>query len=202
MSFSGDEFMTEYLTNGFYCFNAKEILSQVCLNVFSEIDKSYPDLIVPENGFEFNLDEIVNSFPISQDRKSILDLQVVISNKILKDFSHILKFDVLSYHVCKDVQAWHNDAELSFEGQNASINCFFDDMGEDVGGAFIMQPYSDNPGNEFLNISSVYPKKYDVIILNQNRNWLHRVQPSTKFRRLVSYACRFDDFNPIVKGFF
>lgn len=192
MKFDASTFYVDYLMKGFYCFNAEEILSTIKIKPFDILEQIAPDHLVPPGGFEYTGD---------YEEAEIKRLGVYISEHFLNMFPHQLKLDVFSYHVCSDVQRWHNDAELALVGQNASINCFFDDMDSSKGGMFMMQPYKPNAKTNDPSVVGVYPKKYDIIILNQNRNYIHRVESSIYLRRLISYACSFTDFNPLLDNF-
>ena len=69
----------------------------------------------------------------------------------------------------KPTLEWHNDL---IEGPNCGCLLYFDDTDEDTGGNISFRRKSDKEV-----ISSFYPKKYDILVLNQSLKFQHKVDP-------------------------
>lgn len=192
MNFDKDQFIADYLTKGMYVINAADILSKIDIDRFKPVTVQYEDNCFHAEGHEHH-----NEYQEQAIKQLILDLKQF----VLKDFDHDLVFDFFAPEVNLNVRKWHGDPEYNMEGQNTSVNCFFDDTGPDIGGCFEMIPYSPNPRNDDPRITLVYPKQYDIIIFNQNRNFLHKATPSTQPRRMLSFGCKLKDFNQIMPSF-
>lgn len=194
MKFDKNQFISDYMTVGMYVFNASEIMDQIEIDRFSTVTMKYEDNCFHAEGHEHH-----NPY----QQKSIELLRKDLSSFILRDFRHEIVFDFYCTEVGESVRDWHNDAEYNLAGQNASVNCFFDDTSTESGGRFEMKPYSKNEFQkaEESHLEIVYPKKFDIVIFNQNRNFLHRAFPSTDLRRMVSFGCLFGDFNHILPNF-
>jgi predicted 2-oxoglutarate/Fe(II)-dependent dioxygenase YbiX len=105
-----------------------------------------------------------------------------------------LKFHFLEYRTNPDVFKWHNDNGSHFANHNVTINCFFDDTSEETGGRFDvcqLTPVSGEFGNTTQDreqMFSLYPKKFTIVVFNQNPDFLHKVTPTKNLRRMISYA--------------
>lgn len=78
-----------------------------------------------------------------------------------------------------DTQIWHNDYR---EGADLSFLLYFNNLNEETGGGFeIKEEDSDDI------VGPIYPNKYDVLLFNQQKNWVHQVTPLKKLpvERLV-----------------
>ena len=66
---------------------------------------------------------------------------------------------------------WHNDI---IEGYNTAFLMYLSDMDESTGGGIQFKRTDSN------KIHTVYPKKYDIIVMNQSEIFRHRVLPLVK----------------------
>jgi hypothetical protein len=189
--FNPDEFLGDYFTKGFYVFDATTIMRGIEIQRFEPVKVKHDDNCFHAEGHEFHSDYM---------RLTIEQLQRDI-RRVLHMFPHTSTFDFYAEEVNDHVQNWHSDAQYALPGQNATINCFFDNTSEAQGGRFDMASYSaDIIGtNKYPGMfTSIYPQRYDIIIFNQNRNFLHKAVKNKTRRRMVSFACEFADINPIL----
>lgn len=189
--FDPDEFLGDYLTKGFYSFSAKKLLQAIEIQRFETVKVKHDDNCFHAEGHEFHSEYM---------RLSIEQLGRELG-RILKDTPGELQFDFYTDSVNDHVQMWHSDAQYAMPGQNATVNCFFSNTNESIGGRFDMAPYSaDIIGTKKLPgyFTSIYPQCYDIVIFNQNRNFLHKAIPSVLPRRMVSFACTLENINPLL----
>lgn len=190
--FNADAFLGDYFTKGFYYFDAHAIMADIEYWRLKPVTVKHDDNCFHAEGHEFH-DEYM--------RLTIEQLQREIRRVYLKDFECKLQFDFFTDHVNDHVQNWHSDAQYALPGQNATINCFFDNTSEFLGGRFDMMAFDpEYLGKNALpgNFTSIYPQRCQIVIFNQNRNFLHKAIPSKTARRMVSYACEFAHINPIL----
>lgn len=186
-----DQFLTDYMTRGFYCFNAAPLLSGIEIDRFEAVTVKHEDNCFHAEGHEFH-----NEYMAAEIEQLRLSL-----TRLFVEWSATLQFDFYSEAVNEQVQLWHNDAQYAQPDQNATINCFFDRCAPDIGGAFEMSEYKSvllGTKNEDPHSSIWYPQQYDVLVFNQNRNFLHKARPSTQKRRLISFATTFANINPLL----
>ncbi|YP_009212928.1 hypothetical protein AVU38_gp079 [Ralstonia phage RSL2] len=189
--FNSTDFLGDYLTKGFYSFSAKHLMAPIEIQRFEVVTVKHEDNCFHAEGHEFHNDYM---------RLSIEQLGRDL-RRWLHEVPVELTFDFFAESVNDHVQHWHSDAQYAMPEQNATINCFFDNTSETLGGRFDMAPYSaDIIGTKKLPgyFTSIYPQAYDVIIFNQNRNFLHKAVPSVAKRRMVSFAATFADINPLL----
>lgn len=191
-SFVVDHFMEDYFTKGFYVFSGELYLRQIPIDYFKVVKEKHEDNCFHAEGHEFHS---------LQQTTAIEMLKLAISSEWLSKIdNHATSFDFYTDSVNDHVRKFHSDAEYNMAGQNATVNCFFDDMGPDVGGSFQMRPYTKEEPI-WPVVECYFPKKYDIVIFNQNRNFQHRAEPATVKRRMLSYACAFANINPILPNF-
>jgi len=77
---------------------------------------------------------------------------------------------------------WHNDSHENENKKYLTANCFFDNCSPEVGGFFDIKSIIMN------DFKRVYPKKNNIIIFNQDTNFVHRAGRSKKNRRLIELA--------------
>lgn len=191
-NFNADEFIGDYLTKGFYYFDAHAVMRDIEYRRLEPVTVKHDDGCFHAEGHEFHSEYM---------RLTIEQLQREIRRKYLTDFDCKLQFDFFTDHVNDHVQSWHSDAQYALPGQNATINCFFDNTSELLGGRFDMMAYDKEYfGTKKLPgyFTSIYPQRYQIVIFNQNRNFLHKAVPSVCARRMVSFACEIADINPIL----
>lgn len=194
MQFDKDQFFTDYLTRGMYVFNAAEILRKIDIDRFKAVTVQHEDGCFHAEGHEYHE---------NYQEQAIKQLMKDLSEIVLKDFQHDLVFDFFAPEVNMNVRKWHGDPEYNMPNQNTSVNCFFDDTGPEIGGCFEMVPYTPelhgtDTNNGDPRIAIAYPKKYDIIIFNQNRTFIHKATASKNPRRMLSFGCTLKDFNSII----
>lgn len=189
--FNADDFLGDYLTKGFYSFSAIKLLAPIEIKRFEVVKVKHDDNCFHAEGHEFHNEYM--RLTIEQLGRDLRRLLYLVPAE--------LQFDFFTDSVNDHVQMWHSDAQYAMPGQNATINCFFNNTSETIGGRFDMAPYSaDIIGTKKLPgyFTSIYPQCYDVIIFNQNRNFLHKAIPSMMQRRMLSFAATFEDINPLL----
>lgn len=146
------------------------------VQAFEDAAKAYPDSVLGDEleSAEFDLTEV--------DRAAIWclsdNLEQWLCNLVP---GSIVKFHFVGYAANKDIQPWHNDYSSGFAGHNATLNVFYD-TNKDAEGLFEMSK-DDQLRGCFM------PAAGDMIIFNQSPEWKHRVTPSKKLRRVISFAC-------------
>lgn len=188
-------FLIEYLMSGLYHFNGSGFLKTIDLSKFETVKVKHEDNCFHAEGHEFHNDYMVDT--ISKLRLGLMSL--------LHEWEPTIKFDFYSDTVNEQTQIWHNDADYGLPNQNATINCFFDRTALDIGGNFNIGPY--DPELMGKNVESggaicYFPKEFDILIFNQNRNFIHKATPSTKPRRMISFAVAFADLNPLLSKWY
>lgn len=177
-------FMESYLVYGYFQFNATSILERLAIEAFEPIKKTDATFLTedPEERYR----------PYTQTQRVRLKrLADDLSRSYLNYFNVELRFSDMWATSNPNTYEWHTDTLRCWKGFNSSVNCYFDDSDETVGGAF----QSRSVGS--INVSTVYPKYGDVIVINQHPSFEHRVTHSDVQRRMVAYAGAFFDFNQI-----
>lgn len=187
------EFISEYLTKGFYRFDASEVLSRFDLKAFGAIKKT---------------DATFDTEDPAERYKTYTPAQEVLLRGLLKNLSevyfselnHELRFNDMWASANPYTYSWHNDTLRCWPGFNSNVNCYFDSMDESVGGALQMHPMVedyDSIKDDSPLIAEVFPQKFDIIVINQNSTFLHRVRHTEAKRTMLSFAAGFFDFNPV-----
>jgi len=91
------------------------------------------------------------------------------------DEANFVKY-ILWEGVDADTAMWHNDG---FEGMNAFFLLYFDDQDEETGGVVA---FKWEGGEE-----TFYPKRGDLILLNQAAGFFHRADKASITRRQASF---------------
>ena len=189
-AFDPTDFFCDFFGKGSYMFDATNLLQGLSIDKFKEIKVTYNDNCFHAEGFEHHPD--FQAKEIEQLRKDLME-------RLSKEVGKIeLIFDFMAFSVNQNVRKWHNDAQYTLPDQNASVNCFFDDMSPEVGGEFQVQPFSDTPSDDPELVATFHPKKFSIIIINQNRNFMHRAGPASIPRRMISFGCAMRDINPLL----
>lgn len=150
----------KFLTQGYAHFKEANLLDLSRFNITNvEID-----------------DNLENNF--SLEEQAMMDWFV---NYVSKKYVEPLykKYEVIYFAVWDGVDLgstkWHNDA---VEGFDFNVLYYYDDTDETVGGQI-----------EFKNHEGevcIYPKKGDLVFINQNGKFYHRANRSTAPRRVAS----------------
>ena len=147
------------------------------LKTFYKAEQDFPSGI-----FNRKVDE-VDYQTLKEDQHAIGMLRMQLEEVLLKSLpGSFVQHHFLGFGANTDIKPWHNDYGSAFPGHNATINLFFDDTSEETGGAFEIKHAERDQVRQF------YPRKNTAIIFNQNKEWLHRVTPSNRLRRVISFA--------------
>lgn len=190
--FDVDQCLADFFTKGFYVFSAEAAMCTIPIDKFKVVTEKHPDNCFHAEGHEFHSELQTRNIMVLRANLTALWLSKIAEHELIFDFYS----DKCNDHVVN----FHSDAQYAHPGQNATVNCFFDDMSPEVGGRFDMAPYRADllwTSDGVPGMSSVYPKKFDVIIFNQNRNFMHKVIPASVTRRMISFACVLKDINPL-----
>lgn len=183
------DYYVDFYTKGMFAFDGSDILSDVLLRPLVELDKRFPDGSLSSDtgcaNYERNsTDDIV----IAALRERLIQIGLPL-------VPETLKFHFLEYRTNPDVFKWHNDNGSHFADHNVTINCFFDNTSEESGGRFDVlsfNPHVDTgiagSSNDQEQMASLYPKKFTIVVFNQNPEYLHKVTPAKNLRRMISYA--------------
>lgn len=179
--FDPDAFMGAYLGVGAYNFDATEILADLDISLYADAKDGSEEL------------HVFHSILLAR-----------LQANYFRGFDTSMALDFISKNCYGNVEKWHSDAEYVLPGQNATINCFFDDTGPEIGGRFDICQYREGiigTNQDVPDMCSIYPKKHSIIVFNQNRNWLHKAVGSKNERRMASVACVFREFNAVHPNF-
>lgn len=188
------QFYADFLTQGFAVFDGSEILQDIVFEPFEALLRRFPNAVATEDRYE------VEFKPTEEDLQVLELVRSRIYASPLFTENDILKYHFLDYRVNFDVVKWHNDAANRFATHNATVNCFFDDMDESKGGRFDVMRYNRDVAQKTVDhpdMGSVYPKKFMIVVFNQNRNFMHKVQHTMHLRRMMSFAAGFSGFNEL-----
>ena len=160
------DWLEDFNTKGFVVFQSKPLVNLIDIDGFS---MKYEGEMLRDNNAE-DLPELINR----QLEMAAVILQEDFINEMFEE-SEFIKYIVWE-GVDADSAAWHNDG---FEGMNAFFLIYFDDMSEETGGAVHFKR------GEIEN--TVYPKRGDLILLNQAQGYFHRAEKATIPRRQASF---------------
>lgn len=191
MTFDIGNFIAEYSVNGVYRFSGAAVLEPFNLDAFLPIKTGDHTFLTTDPRERYNHYTAYQSVLI----RSLIDS---ISETYFAELNHEIRFNDMWSSVGENVHGWHNDLMRAWPGFNSSINCYFDTSDESTGGQLQFHPAEESISDTSAMLTSIYPKKYDIIILNQNTNFVHRVTTGKHQRRMFSLACGFFDFNPVL----
>lgn len=78
-----------------------------------------------------------------------------------------------------NTSVWHTDL---VEGNNLAVLMYMTDLPKAVGGGLSIKNIS------YEDHHTIWPKKFDIVFMNQQECWLHRVEPMlSKTRRYVGH---------------
>lgn len=181
------DFYLEFFEKGIVVFDGTSVLKDFHLSSLQKLEQMFPD---------YSLATDVGC--PNYDRNAHDDIAI---NKLMADLLKLdlpvdpdsIKFHFLEYRTNPDVYRWHNDNGSNFKGHNVTINCFFDDAFENTGGRFdVSDKVDDTPNNtaDTASMHSFYPKKFSIVVFNQNPEWKHKVTHSSRLRRMISFAAK------------
>lgn len=184
-AFDMTRFYLDFYTKGMVAFDGTEILKDIRLRSLVELDRIFP------NGDMSNHYSYLQYKRNREDDIVLNDLMTRIRGLGLPVHNDSLKFHFLEYRTNKDVLKWHNDNGSHFANHNVTINCFFDDTAEVSGGRFDVSQWASTvwgATSDHTDMWSIYPKKFTIVVFNQNPDFLHKVQHTHKLRRMISFA--------------
>lgn len=186
-SFDLTDFYLDFFTKGIVAFDGTAILHDIRLKSLEALTEKFP-------GGDLAADAVHLEYVRNPDDEAVIaELMGRINNLGIPIDTNSLKFHFLEYRTNTDVLKWHNDNGSFFADHNITINCFLDDTCEETGGRFdvcgylpeIARKTEDHP-----QMHSIYPKKYTIVVFNQNPDFLHKVQMTNKLRRMIGYAAK------------
>jgi hypothetical protein len=154
------QILNDFFSNGIGCVNDPEIFKFVEPIVEKQIYKSKEDSNHCLRA-EFN-DELV--YALDETSNFLFETYLSVIYEQIKIMYYSL-WKGLDEHSME----WHNDY---CEGTDLSFLCYFNTLTEETGGS--LQFRNQENSNDVITF---FPKKYDVIICNQNLLWQHRVTP-------------------------
>lgn len=159
----------DFLTKGYAYFREEELAKMIDID---DVEFHYHEERLRDN-FRDNLPEEV----VTQMEMARTYLTQKYIDPTFKDN------EFMNYVIWEGVDAdsgiWHNDG---FEGGNVFFLFYFDDQHPATGGEVQFKW----PGEG--NIDTYYPKKGDLMLLNQTPGFFHRASKSTIPRRLASWT--------------
>lgn len=179
-------FLADFNHQGFYSFGVPKRMDDFPWFPFSYIKSGDQQYKTPD------LSERM-TYLTEDQQHSICWLRNLIEDELLGDLRKSMMFNDAWNGVAQNVQGFHNDFDPYSPEYTASLNVYLDESGEQTGG--LLQFSQD--GETVLG--EVYPKKGEVIILNQTRAWLHRVTPTTQKRRMISFKLALLDLVPNIE---
>lgn len=189
--FDPSDLLADFLGKGGYHFNAEEVLKDFDYQSFLPRNRAYAEPEHLNSAMrldEFSLDQI------NQLRR----LQHAISEKYLAHLRHHIFYHDFYDIVYPTSQNWHYDIEdvLDFRGYNANLNCYFEDCFEERGDTGVtFAPFDKDLEGSRRDIGSemVYVKKFDIVLINQTRRFLHRVTSDQQRRPILMFCISFMD---------
>lgn len=183
--FNSDEMIASYLSQGGYHFNGQEVLKDFDYEAFMPRNRTNGEtdhLNVAVRLQEYNLHQL----------DQIRQLQHRISSTLLKDVRHhIFYHDFYDMVYPKSVN-WHFDIDLpDWKGYNASLNCYFEDSDAEANDpAVTFIPFDRDLENTTTpaNEEHIHVKKFDMVLINQTDNFLHRVTRHDKKRTILMFG--------------
>ena len=176
--FDINECFSDFHAYGFYAFNAAEILSKVDPDVL--FSKEHPKYLPVEGLWP----PYAGPTPAHADIFRFLE----------KELGEAYGFGKTSIHVCQywtnggeRIEKWHNDACDNDGSYEFALNCYFDDSDEEEG-TLQLKPMDDK---DSLNVHSYTPKKFNIVVLNHTLDFLHRITPIKRDRRVLVITGKF-----------
>lgn len=188
--FNADDMVASYLSVGGYHFDGKEILKDFDHDCF--LPRNRPNGATDHLNVATRLKDY-NNYQIQQ----IINLQHRISTTIFKDFRHHIFYHDFYDIVYPRSTLWHYDIDLpDWNGYNSSLNCYFEDCTDpDSDPAVTFAPFDEKIENTDINVGEehIFVKKFDMVLINQTKNFLHRVTRQDKKRPILMFGISFFD---------
>lgn len=119
----------------------------------------------------------------------VLDIMIELKANLFANTKMRLLFNDVWEGVGDNVVDYHNDYDPYLPDYLAHLNIYLDDSGPNSGG--LLEVMAADSGDV---ISSFYPKKHDIVIINQKPGYLHRAHRCCTKRRLISFKVAFPEF--------
>jgi len=196
--FNKENFLTEYYTNGFYRFDAREVLENFDIEKFGK----FPDVLQED---KYYAGDGLKGFDVER-QTMLIDLRERLREAYFYDLNVELDFYSALDKAEGNSNEWHNDLidllDLpEFQGHVSVINCYFDDVNSKTGGKLLYHrtiPDRNEWKKNWLDSDpgtvSTYINKFDCIIFNHTLDFIHKVQPTEFRRRILFYFVKFKDF--------
>lgn len=116
-------------------------------------------------------------YPIIGRKLILWQTQRLLAKKYLQGWKYTKGESSAWVGIDSFTENWHTDMD---EGNNTAFLLYMTDMDESTGGGLSLK---HNKRDDYITI---WPKKYDVVIMDQYEQYLHRVEPVIKpIRRYV-----------------
>lgn len=166
---------TNLLTKGYYKIHDEEVFKFIDINDIQwSLQGSIP------------LQMVVRTPEVES---KLYQTQILLGEKYLKTYKS--DYVDLVKGMDDNVYDWHNDFEPNIV--NLGILLYYTDTDEETGGAIQFR----KPGSK--EVETIYPKQYDVLIVNHTEQFEHRVtKQNIKIPRIVGsyhYWIDYDSFN-------
>lgn len=125
-----------------------------------------------------------------QHRRAVEALIEFISENIFKGIKHDIFFNDIWQGVADNVKDFHNDFDPYTPQHTTSLNIYLDDSSVETGGMLQFACCGT------IASETVYPKKNQIIILNQREEWTHKVTSCSSVRRMISFKLALADLMP------
>ena len=149
------EMLDKFLNNGFYKLSDSKAFKFFDIDNVKWIDNAKIGILIIERN-----DKIEKQ--LEQTRDYVSD-NIILPHLGSHAFS---KIEVLN-GIDKPTLEWHNDL---VEGPNCGCLLYFDDTNEDTGGSIKFRHARSKD-----EICEIYPKKYDIIVINHSLRFQHMV---------------------------
>lgn len=183
--FNVDNMIADYMSVGGYHFDGKEVLKDFDYAAF--LPRNCPNGATDHLNIPVRLQKY-NLYQLDQIRK----VQQRISDMVFKDLRHHIFYHDFYDEVYPKSTNWHYDIDLpDWFGYNASLNCYFEDCVEENGDpAVTFTPFDPDIENTAKSVgeTDIFVKKFDMVLINQTTNFLHRVTRHDKKRPIMMFA--------------
>lgn len=174
--------ISDIYIQGSHRIDGKELLSKFDFSPFDAPkhgDRDYKTAL-PEERFSYLSDPQAS---LVFDLMTELRASVFVGTKIR------LLFNDVWDGVGDNVVDYHNDYDPYLPDYLAHLNIYLDDSGPNSGG--LLEVMDADSGDV---ITSFYPKKHDIVIINQKPGYLHRAHRCCNKRRLISFKIALPEF--------
>lgn len=155
---------TELMTKGYAKFNDPEMF--IWVNLYLNF--------IPKVKRESSWHPIGGKFLLTRT-------QDILAEKYLDGFSYTNGYCDAWSGIDSLTDKWHNDGR---EGCNTAFLMYMSDLPEEVGGGLSVKHIDDKTH------TTIWPKKYDIVVLNQADHFIHRVEPMKQ--QVTRHVCHIE----------